>query len=118
MPVAARVATCYAVAIVAVVDAVVVTPAVVVAVVVPLDVVDRLVVVVEPVVEAVVVGELKAVVEELVVEAGLDDPALLATSLSILLEGAIVSAQVSRDASAAHHARRTASMLIGSSPGA
>ncbi len=57
-------------------------------------------------------------IEELVVEAGLDDPALLATSLAILLEGAIVSAQVSRDASAAHHARRTARMLIESEPGA
>ena len=58
--------------------------------------------------------QMKAFVEELVAAAGIPNPAGLAESLSLLLEGAIVTAQVSGQAESSQTAKQAARVLINS----
>jgi AcrR family transcriptional regulator len=58
--------------------------------------------------------QVSAYVEQLAVSAQIDNPKALAESLSILLEGAIVTAQVAGNAESAGTAKRAAKVLIDS----
>ncbi|MEH6516817.1 MAG: TetR/AcrR family transcriptional regulator [Halioglobus sp.] len=58
--------------------------------------------------------QVSAYVEQLAVSAQIDNPKALADSLSILLEGAIVTAQVAGNAESAGTAKRAAKVLIDS----
>lgn len=56
--------------------------------------------------------QMRCYIESLAEEAGLERPKEVAASLAILLEGAIVTAQVSQDPASAQTARRAAEVLI------
>ena len=55
---------------------------------------------------------MRVYVEELAVAAGAENPAELAEELALLLEGAIVTAQVSKNPNSAKTAKKIAKMLI------
>ena len=55
---------------------------------------------------------MRGFVHELCVQAGVDNPDRLADELALLLEGAIVTAQVSQAPDAARIAKNTAKLLI------
>lgn len=57
--------------------------------------------------------QMREFIEGLAKDAGLENPQQVAAALSILLEGAIVTAQVSQDPDSAQVARRAAEALIG-----
>lgn len=57
-------------------------------------------------------SQMAAFIEELVVEAGIGDPEPVATALALLLEGSIVTAQVSGSAIAAEQAKAAAKIIV------